>query len=159
MIYPDLCYSCFIYYRISWVRRDSQKLLKSTSLSTGVPRIRICPWLPGISCCWFISAESPVPCSHPSWLYRPPELTSLCQIQWYNVSCREFLHSPSLLFFALSLPSIFSLSGLSHTCSWQLRDQELWCCKGYFISGNSHQFLPYCVGYPRTPRVSNAFVW
>lgn len=66
---------------------------------------------------------------------------------------------PPPFFFALSLLSIFSLSGLSHTCSWQLRDQELWCCKGYFISGNSHQFLPYCVGYPRTPRVSNAFVW
>lgn len=99
VIYPDLCYSCFIYHWISWVIRDSQRLLKSTSLSTSVPRIRICPWLFGISCCWFISeGESPVPCSHPSWLYRPPELTSLCQIQWYNVSCREFLHSPSLLF-------------------------------------------------------------
>lgn len=95
----------------------------------------------------------------PSQPYRPLALKSLCQIQWYNVSFREFLHSPPCSSFALSLPSIFSLSGLSHTCTWQLRDQELWCCKGYFISGNSHQFLPYCVGYPRTPRVSNAFVW
>lgn len=56
--------------------------------------------------------------------------------------------SPS--FSALSLPSIFSLSGLSHTCSWQLGNRGLWCCKGYFISGDSHQFIHYCAGYSRT---------
>lgn len=96
--------------------------------------------------------------SHTSPSPTGPLCWSLRAKSRYNISFGDF--SPfSFLLFALSLPSISSLSGLSHTCSWQVKDQQLWCCKGYFISGNSHQFIRYCVGYPRTQSVSNAFVW